>query len=106
MSVIVPAVHFVTNNVLVPASTLDHVCQTIKVTVKYKRTCLLVNHFIDNSCSHTLADLKFVLIEQVATKTDTFLEHSEGYWQAQLWTYESHGLTQRKNSIQGDIANF
>ena len=39
---------------------------------KNKRTCRLVNHFIDNSCSHTLADLKFVLIEQVATKTDTF----------------------------------
>ena len=54
---------------------------------KNKRTCRLVNHFIDNSCSHTLADLKFVLTEQVATKTDTFLEHREGYWQAQLWTY-------------------
>ena len=54
---------------------------------KNKRTCRLVNHFIDNSCSHTLADLKFVLIEQTATKTDTFLEHREGYWQAQPWTY-------------------
>ena len=27
--------------------------------------------FYDNSCNHTLADLKFVLIEQVATKTAT-----------------------------------
>ena len=63
---------------------------------KNKRTCHLVNHFIDNSCSHTLADLKFVLIEQVATKTDTFLEHREGYWQAQLWTYEPHGFNANK----------
>ena len=51
---------------------------------KNKRTCRLVNHFIDSSCSHTLSDLKFVLIEQVATKTENFLEHREGYWQAQL----------------------
>ena len=30
---------------------------------KNKRTCRLVNHFIDNSYSHTLSDLKFILIE-------------------------------------------
>ena len=85
MSFIVSYVHCVTDNVLVPASTLDHVCQTTKVTLKNnKRTCRIVNHFIDNSYSHTLADRKFVLIEQLATKTDTFLEHREGYWQAQL----------------------
>ena len=42
---------------------------------KNKRTYRSVNHFMDNSCSHTLANLKFVLIEQVATKPDTFLDH-------------------------------
>ena len=73
---------------------------------KNKITCRLVNHFIDNPYSHTLADLKFVLIERVATKTDTFLELREGYWQAQLWAYEPMALTQRKNSIQGDVVNF
>ena len=39
---------------------------------KNKRTCRLVNHFIDNSCSHTLSDLKFSLIEQIVIKTDKF----------------------------------
>ena len=73
---------------------------------KNKRTCSLVNHFIDNSCSHTLADLKFVLIEQVATKTDTFLEHREGYWQAQLWTYEPHGFNAKKEFNSGRRREF
>ena len=73
---------------------------------KNKRTCRLVNHFIDNSCSHTLADLKFVLIEQVATKTDTFLEHREGYWQAQLWTYEPHGFNAKKEFNSGRRREF
>ena len=107
MSFIVPSVHCVTDNVLVPSSTLDHVCQTTKVTFKKnKRTCRLVNHFIDNSCSHTLADLKFVLIKQVATKTDTFLEHREGYWQAQLWTYEPHGFNAKKEFNSGRRREF
>ena len=73
---------------------------------KNKRTCRSVNHFIDNSCSHTLADLKFVLIEQVATKTDTFLEHREGYWQAQLWTYEPHGFNAKKEFNSGRRREF
>ena len=73
---------------------------------KNKRTCHLGNHFIDNSCSHTLSDLKFVLIEQVATKTEKFVEHREGYWQVQLWTYEPHGFNAKNNSIRGDNANF
>ena len=64
-----------------------------------KRTCRLVNHFIDNSCSHTLSDLKFLLIEQVATKTEKFLERREGYWRAQLWTYEPHGFNTRKKEF-------
>ena len=75
---------------------------------KNKRTCRLVNHFIDNSCSDTLADLKFVLIEQVATKTDTFLEHvhREGYWQAQLWTYELHGFNAKREFNSGRRREF
>ena len=73
---------------------------------KSKRTCRLVNHFIGNSCSHTLSDLKFILIEQVAAKSEKFLKYREGYWQAQLWTYEPYGFNAKKNSIQGDIANF
>ena len=39
---------------------------------KNKITCWLVNHFIDNSCGHTLSDLKFSLIQQIVTKTDKF----------------------------------
>ena len=34
-----------------------------------KRTCRLVNHFIDNSHDHQLSYLKFISIEQVFTKT-------------------------------------
>ena len=52
-----------------------------------KRTCRLVNHFINNAHDHPLSSLKFVFIEQVSTKTEEFLEQREGYWQAQLWTY-------------------
>ena len=59
---------------------------------KNKRTCRLVNHFIDDSCSHTLSHAKFILTEQVATKTEKFLEHRKGCWQAQLWTYEHISL--------------
>ena len=35
---------------------------------KQKRTCRLVNHFIDNSSDHPLDCLKFTLIEQVSNK--------------------------------------
>ena len=73
---------------------------------KNKRTYRLVHHFIDNSCSHTLSDLKFILIEQVATKTEKFLEYWESHWQAQLWAYEPYGFNAKTNLIQGDIANF
>ena len=74
---------------------------------KDKRTCRLVNHFIDNSCSNTLSDIKFILIEQVATKTEKFLDYREGYWQSQLWTFELYGFNAKKeNPIRGDVANF
>ena len=66
---------------------------------KNKRTCRLVNHFIDNLCSHTLADLKFVLIEQVATT-------GRGYWQAQFWTYEPHGFNAKKEFNSGRRREF
>ena len=42
-----------------------------------KRTCRLVNHFIDNAHDHPFSSLKFVLIEQVSTKTEEFLEQRE-----------------------------
>ena len=45
-----------------------------KSHIKQKeRTCHLVNHFIDNFHHHQLSNLKFVLIEQVSTKTKIFL---------------------------------
>ena len=67
--------------------------------------CPLVNHFIDNSCSRTLSDLKFILIEQV-TKTEKFLEYREGYWQTQLWTFEPYGFNAKTNSIREDVMYF
>ena len=73
---------------------------------KNKKTCRLVNHFIDNSCSHTLSDLKFILIEQVTTKTEKFLEYREGYWQAQLWTYEPYGFTAKKRIQFGETSRI
>ena len=73
---------------------------------KNKRTCGLVNHFIDNSCSHTLSDLKFILIEQVTTKTEKFLEYREGYWQAQLWTCEPYGFNAKKEFNSGRGREF
>ena len=85
-------VHFVTDNCrfflqfqIRLSSHKSHIKKNI-------RTCRLVNHFIDNSCSHTLPDLKIILIEQVATKTEKFLWHRKGHWQAQLWTYEPYGF--------------
>ena len=65
-----------------------------------KRMCCLVNHFIDNPHDHYLSYLKLILIEQVSTKTENFLQKREGYWQAQLWTYEPYGLI-----LEGDV-NF
>ena len=43
----------------------------------------------------------FVLIEQVSTKTEEFLEQREGYWQAQLWTYEPYGFNAKKEFNSG-----
>ena len=96
-----PPEHCVIDNVLVPASISYHACQTTKVTLrKNKRTFRLVNYFMDNSYNHTLSDLKFVLIEQAATKTENILEHRVGYWQAQILTYETHGINAKKERIQ------
>ena len=71
-----------------------------------KRTCRLVNHFIDNAHDHPLSSLKFVLIEQVSIKTEVFLEQREGYWQAQLWTYEHYGFNAKKEFNSGRIHEF
>ena len=78
-----------------------------KSHIKQKnRTCRLVNHFIDNCHHHQLSNLKFVLIEQVSTKTEDFLEQREGYWQAQLWTYEPYGFNARKEFNSGRRREF
>ena len=71
-----------------------------------KRTCHLVNHFIDNSHDHQLSHLKFILNEQVPAKTEDFLEKREGYWQAQLWSYESYGFNARKEFNSGRRSEF
>ena len=71
-----------------------------------KRTCRLVNHFIDNAHDHPLSSLKFVLIEQVSIKTEEFLEQREGYWQAQLWTYEPYGFNAEKEFNSGRRREF
>ena len=71
-----------------------------------KRTCCLVNHFIDNAHDHPLSSLKFVLIEKVSTKTDKFLEQREGHWQAQLWTYEPYAFNAKKEFNSGRIREF
>ena len=66
-----------------------------------KRTCHLVNHFIDNAHDHPLSSLKFVLIEQASTKIEEFLEEREGYWQGQFWTYEPYGFNGKKEFNSG-----
>ena len=71
-----------------------------------KRTCRLVNHFIDSSHDHQLSHLKFILIEQVSTKNEYFLEKREGYWQAQLWTYEPYGFNATKEFNSGRRSEF
>ena len=60
-----------------------------------------MNHFIDNAHNHPLSRVKFVLIEQVSIKTEEFLEIREGYWQAQLWTYEPYGLNAKEEFNSG-----
>ena len=40
-------------------------------------------------------DVNFLVksaVEQVSTKTEDFLEKREGYWQAQLWTYDPYSF--------------
>ena len=71
-----------------------------------KRKCCLVNHFIDNAHDHPLSSLKFVLYEQVSTKTEEFLEQREGYWRAQLWTYELYGFNAKKEFNSGRRREF
>ena len=71
-----------------------------------KRTCRLVNHFIDNSSDHPLDCLKFTLIEQVSNKTEKDLEEREGYWQAQLWTFEPFGFNAKKEFNSGRRHQF
>ena len=73
---------------------------------KQKCTCRLVNHFIDNSSDHPLDCLKFTLIEQISNKTEKDLEEREGYWQAQLWTFEPFGFNAKKNLIQAGVVSF
>ena len=63
---------------------------------KQKRTCRLVNQFIDNSSDHPLDCLIFTLIEQVSNKTEKDLEEREGHWQAQLWTFEPFSFNVKK----------
>ena len=65
-----------------------------------------MNHFIDNAHDHPLSNLKFVLIEQVSTKTEEFLEQREGYWQAQLWAYEPYGFNAKKEFNSGRRLEF
>ena len=73
---------------------------------KQKRTCRLVNHFIDNSSDHPLHCLKFILIEQVSNKTEKDLEEREGYWEAQLWTFEPFGFVAKKEFNSGMRRQF
>ena len=106
-SFIVPYVQYVINSVLVHRlnSRLDY--PTTRVTIKQKkRTCRLVNHFIDSFHHHQLSNLKFVLIEQVSTETEDFLEQREGYWQAQLWTCDPYGFNARKEFNSGRRREF
>ena len=72
---------------------------------KQKRTCRLINHFIDNNSDHPLDCLKFILIEKVSNKTEKYLEEREGYWQAQLWTFEPFGFNAKKNLIQAGVVS-
>ena len=71
-----------------------------------KRTCRLVNHFIDNAHDHPLSSLTYVLSEQVSIKTEEFLEQREGYWQAQLWTYEPYHFNAKKKFNSGRRREF
>ena len=73
---------------------------------KHKRTCRLVNHFIDNNSDQPLDCLKFTLIEQVSNKTEKDLEEREGYWQAQLWTFEPFGFNAKKEFNSGRRRQF
>ena len=72
---------------------------------KQKRTCRLVNYFIDNGSDHPLDCLKFTLIEQVSNKTED-MEEREGYWEAQLWTFEPFGFNAKKEFNSGRRRQF
>ena len=42
----------------------------------------------------------------MSTKTEEFLKKKEGYWQAQLWTYEPYGFYARKEFNSGRRRKF
>ena len=72
---------------------------------KQKRTCRLVNHFIDNSSDHPLDCLKFTVIEQVSNKTKIWRnekatgKHNSGPLSLLV-------LMPKKNLIQTGIISF
>ena len=45
-------------------------------------------------------------MEQVTSKAEKFLECREGYWQAQLWTYEPYGFNAKKEFNSGRRREF
>ena len=65
-----------------------------------------MNHFIDNAHGHPLSSLKFVSIEKVPIKAEEFLKQREGYWQAQLWTYEPYSFNAKKEFNSGRRREF
>ena len=105
-SFIVPHVHSVINSFFGSSVKFRARLSNHKSHIKQKkRTCRLVNHFIDNYHDQ-LSNLKFVSIEQVSTKTEDFLEQREGYWKTQLWTYQPYGVNARKEFISGRRREF
>ena len=65
-----------------------------------------MKHFIDNTHDQPLFSLKFVIIEQVSTKTEEFLEQREGYWQAHCGLMNLMVSMLRKNLTLEEEVNF
>ena len=72
---------------------------------KQKRTCRLVNHFIDNSSDHHLDCLKFSLIEQVSNKTEKHLEEREATGKHNSGPLSLLVLMPKNNLIQAGVVS-
>ena len=69
----------------------------------------MVTHFLDNDECIFLKDAKVIIIEHIIDehfKSEKYLEHREGYWQAELFSIIPYGMNKRQEFEGGQRKRF